>query len=322
MITIAVCTWNRARLVEKTLESFTRLKVPAGVDWEVVVINNNSPDATGETLTSFLGRLPLRVFLETNQGIAYARNRAAAEARGNVILWTDDDVEVPESWLRNYARALDQNPDCGFFGGAVELKFEGHPPVWLLNGLNAMGGALGQVRLPVSPTVGSGPELPFNCNMAVRREYHVAMPYDTRYGRKAGGLVSGEETVFLRGLLASGVKGLWLQDVAVQHAVPVERQSVAYLRRALNGVGQELAMRFPSRARREFLGVPLWLWRDAVTFEARFRLKRLARKDAGWHEDFVGAAISWGRIQRTIRDNRASASTAGGSAFESRPARI
>ena len=301
MITIAVCTWNRARLVEQTLESFTRLQVPAGLEWEVVVINNNSPDGTAAVLESFVPRLPLRYFLETRQGIAHARNRAALEARGDIVLWTDDDVQVQPHWLRGYMNALAAHPECGFFGGPVELRFEGVPPAWLLAGLDAIGGALGQVRVPRDAPIGEGAQLPFNCNMAVRREHHLAMPYDTRYGRKAGSLVSGEETVFLQELLRLGVKGRWIPDVPVLHTIPVERQSIAYLRRALKGVGHELGLRCPTQSRLDFLGVPLWLWREALTSEARFRWRKLARSP-GWHSDLAGAAISWGRIQCTIQN--------------------
>jgi glycosyltransferase involved in cell wall biosynthesis len=73
MITIAVCTWNRARLLEQTLHSFTQLQIPTGLAWEVVVINNNSPDGTAAVLESFVGKLPLRHFLETQQGTASAQ---------------------------------------------------------------------------------------------------------------------------------------------------------------------------------------------------------------------------------------------------------
>jgi glycosyltransferase involved in cell wall biosynthesis len=301
MITIAVCTWNRARLVEQTLESFTRLQIPAGLEWEVVVVNNNSPDGTAGVLESFVPKLPLRHFLETRQGIAHARNRGALEARGDMVLWTDDDVQVKPNWLRGYMDALAAHSDCGFFGGPVELRFEGVPPAWLLAGLDSIGGALGQVRVPGDAPVGEGAQLPFNCNMAVRREHHLAMPYDTRYGRKAGSLVSGEETVFLQELLRMGVKGRWIPDVPVLHTIPVERQSIAYLRRALKGVGHELGLRYPTRNRLDFLGVPLWLWREALTSEARFRWRKLARSP-GWHSDLAGAAISWGRIQCTIQN--------------------
>src|SRR5438067_9854723 len=145
MITIAICTWNRARLVEQALNSLTRLQVPPGLEWEVVVINNNSPDGTTAVLESFVSKLPLRHFLETNQGIAFARNRAAREARGDVVLWTDDDIQVKPNWLARYASEIASHSDCGFFGGPVELLFEGNPPQWLLDGLDSVGGALGQV---------------------------------------------------------------------------------------------------------------------------------------------------------------------------------
>lgn len=291
-------------MVEQTLESLTRLQVPAGLEWEVVVVNNNSPDGTAAVLESFVSRLPLRHFLETRQGIAHARNRAALEARGDVILWTDDDVRVKPHWLSGYASALAAHPECGFFGGPVELLFEGVPPAWLLAGLDSIGGALGQVRVPGDTPIGEGAQLPFNCNMAVRREHHLTVPYDTRYGRKAGGLMSGEETVFLQEILRLGVKGRWVPDVAVLHTIPVERQSLAHLRRALNGVGHELGLRCPTHSTLDFLGVPLWLWREALTSEARFRWRRLARSSSDWHADLAGAAISWGRIQRTLQNRR------------------
>src|SRR6266550_3078434 len=111
MISIAVCTWNRARMVEKTLHSFTQLEIPSGCEWEVVVVNNNSPDRTEAVLDSFLPRLPLRHFVETSQGIAHARNRAAREARGDVILWTDDDVQVKQNWLGGYVNAFAAYPE-------------------------------------------------------------------------------------------------------------------------------------------------------------------------------------------------------------------
>jgi len=312
MISIAVCTWNRARMVEKTLRSFTEMEIPSGLDWEVVVVNNNSPDDTESVLQRYESRLPLRHFLETNQGIAHARNRAAREARGEIVLWTDDDVQVKPNWLAGYVDAIAEHPECGFFGGPVELNFDGVPPRWLVAGLDAIGGALGQVRVTEAAPIGVTAQLPFNCNMAVRREHHLALPYDTRYGRSAGGLVSGEETVFMQELLRLGIKGRWLPNVPVLHSVPVERQSIAHLRKALNGVGHELGIRSPARGRPEVFGVPLWLWREAVTSEARFRLGMLARSP-GWHSHLATASIAWGRIQRTRQIRNAARAAGAGS---------
>lgn len=309
MITIAVCTWNRARLLEKTLSSFTRLDIPTGLEWEVVVVNNNSPDHTGAIIEGYAAKLPIRHFLEKNQGIAHARNRAAREARGEIILWTDDDVQVKPNWVRDYLTAIAAHPDCGFFGGPVELDFDGVPPEWLVEGLDIVGGALGRVRVADDCAIGITAQLPFNCNMAVRREHHLARPYDTRYGRSAGALLSGEETVFMQELLARGVKGWWVPQVPVLHCVPIERQTISHLRKALNGVGHELGIRSPATGKFRIRSVPVWLWREAVTNEVKFRFGRLVRSRK-WHSHFAAATIARGRIERALKD-RGAAENAG-----------
>lgn len=295
-------------MVEQTLRSFTQMEIPFGLEWEVVVINNNSPDDTASVLETFASRLPLRYFLEPRQGIAHARNRAVLEARGDFVLWTDDDVRVKPNWLRGYTDAIAAHPECGFFGGPVELSFEGLPPQWLLEGLDSIGGALGEVRVSEAGPIGGTPQLPFNCNMAVRREHHLARPYDTRYGRNAGGLMSGEETVFLQELLRLGIQGRWLSEVSVLHSVPAERQSIAHLRKAFNGVGHELGIRCPPMGGPRMFGIPLWLWYAAVTSEVRFRWGRLT-DGAGWHSQLATSAICWGRIQRTRQTQSAKGRT-------------
>ena len=41
-ITVAICTWNRADLLDQTLSQMRALDVPRDVQWELLVINNNS----------------------------------------------------------------------------------------------------------------------------------------------------------------------------------------------------------------------------------------------------------------------------------------
>ena len=56
-LTVAICTWNRCHLLQQTLEEMTKMTVPTGVDWELVVVNNNCSDATDEVIASFARRL-------------------------------------------------------------------------------------------------------------------------------------------------------------------------------------------------------------------------------------------------------------------------
>jgi glucosyl-dolichyl phosphate glucuronosyltransferase len=60
-ITVAICTWNRCKLLEQTLERMAAaLVVPADLAWELVVVDNGSTDATAEVIDRFRARLPIR----------------------------------------------------------------------------------------------------------------------------------------------------------------------------------------------------------------------------------------------------------------------
>jgi glycosyltransferase involved in cell wall biosynthesis len=90
MISVCICTYNRSESLRRTLESLARQNnIDLG---EVLIVDNNCTDGTAEVVESFRERLPIRLVTESQQGLAHARNRAAAEFRGGVLLFTDDDV--------------------------------------------------------------------------------------------------------------------------------------------------------------------------------------------------------------------------------------
>src|SRR5690348_7802361 len=105
-VTIAICTRNRAASLRRMLTSLANMDVPGGTEWETVVVDNGSNDDTPNIIRSFVGSLPIRHDLEPSPGVSYARNRAAALARGTYIVWTDDDVIVDRHWLSAYVAAF------------------------------------------------------------------------------------------------------------------------------------------------------------------------------------------------------------------------
>jgi len=68
LVTIGICTFNRCELLAQTLDQLTRIDVPADVDFEVLVVDNASTDATAETVASASDRLPVRYALESRRG--------------------------------------------------------------------------------------------------------------------------------------------------------------------------------------------------------------------------------------------------------------
>jgi glucosyl-dolichyl phosphate glucuronosyltransferase len=94
LVTVAICTFNRAESLRRTLALLTTMQVPPRLSLEVVVINNNSSDGTDNVINEFCCQLPLRREFEPRPGHSNARNRAVDVARGDYIIWTDDDVVV------------------------------------------------------------------------------------------------------------------------------------------------------------------------------------------------------------------------------------
>ncbi|HXN35498.1 MAG TPA: glycosyltransferase, partial [Opitutaceae bacterium] len=81
-VTVAVITYNRSRRLRETLAGMVRQNFPAG-GWELLVIDNNSTDDTGEVVSSFVSSVPSpRRVVEARQGLDHGRNRAIAESRG------------------------------------------------------------------------------------------------------------------------------------------------------------------------------------------------------------------------------------------------
>ncbi|TXT19555.1 MAG: putative glycosyltransferase [bacterium] len=90
--TVALCTHNHADRLERTLADLPRIRVPDAA-WEFLVIDNGSRDATPAMLAGhdWPPGWTVRVVREEKLGLSNARNRAIAEARGEYVIFMDDD---------------------------------------------------------------------------------------------------------------------------------------------------------------------------------------------------------------------------------------
>lgn len=238
-LTVAICTWNRSALLRQTLEEMTRLAVPAEVDWELLVVNNNSTDDTDAVIESFASRLPLRRLFEPNPGKSHALNHAAREAAGEYILWTDDDVLIDPDWLAEYHRAIVRKPDASRFGGPIAPWFAGAPPAWLPR---VMSTDVKHVYATLEPTAAMIPITseywPYGPNLVMRTADQLLYPYDPGLGPRPTSSVRGEETAGVHQMLADGLEGWWVPAARVQHYVPVAHQTIAYIRRYMVARGE------------------------------------------------------------------------------------
>ncbi len=233
-ITIAICTWNRSRSLGNTLSSVRGLRVPAGLDWEVLVVNNNSTDDTDAVIAGFADSLPLRALSETRQGVSHARNHAVDAARGDYIIWTDDDVILDSGLLNAYADAFTAWPEAAVFGGPIMPVFDGEPPRWLTRAMRD--GVINDVYalrfFGTKPMELDGNEgkIPYGANYAIRMAEQKKHRYDPRFGLSKHDNIRDDETELLLEILKSGSTGRWVPDAYTRHIIYKERQTVSYIR--------------------------------------------------------------------------------------------
>jgi glucosyl-dolichyl phosphate glucuronosyltransferase len=290
-IDVAICTWNRSSLLAQTLERLLDLNIPPGVEWELLVVDNNSTDATAEVLRGFQPRLPLRSVFEPRPGQANARNRALHETRATYLIWTDDDVLVDLEWIAAYSRAFQKHPDAAVFGGPIEPWFDGTPPRWLADHWQQVASVFAVRQLGDEPFEFDDARVPYGANFAVKTAVQREYPYDPSLGLRPGSEVRGEETHMIRRMLAAGHTGWWVPDAKVRHFIPRHRQSVRYVRQVIAGVGE---VRWREWTSPRLIDAPRLLLKKAVAAEARYRWSRLTDRPDVWLARLREAARAWG----------------------------
>jgi glucosyl-dolichyl phosphate glucuronosyltransferase len=293
-LTVALCTWNRCALLRQALEQLTRLRIPAGVDWELLVVNNACTDATDEIISDFERRLSLRRLFEPEPGLSHAKNRAIHESGGDYILWTDDDLLVSEQWMSAYVDAFRQWPQAVLFGGPVRPHFVSPPPLWLQRVWTTVADRYGMIDLSDQPFRFERRErLPHGGNSAVRAREQREHLYDPQLGHRQKLRIAHEETPVSWELISKGYEGWWIPAATVRHQITADRMNLRYLRQTYSDPeryivpGKQTPYRYGSYARKAL---------RALRKELKYRYRRLMSPPEVWIQDLIWASIAWGRL--------------------------
>lgn len=301
-LTVVICTHNRARRLDETLRSLTLASSPLHHQLEILVVANACTDDTERVVQEYASRLPLRLVVEPEPGLSHARNAGVRTARGDYIIWTDDDVRVHVDWLTAYERAILKWPGTTVFGGTIIPIFEGGPPSWLARAVHLCESAFASRRPSAHASIDPTRDgLPYGANFAIARPAQRARPYDVRLGRqRSRWLTGGEETAVIEAVLDAGGTARWVPDAIVEHMIGAERQTTAYLRRYFEGQGYVAGL----EERRARTGSPRAV-RDAASVlrhELAFRFVRATRPSTEWVPALLHAATVRGRYhaRRTV----------------------
>ncbi|WP_121971234.1 glycosyltransferase [Leptolyngbya sp. BC1307] len=234
-IDLIICTYNNASLLDRTLMAITQQVVPDWIDWRVIIINNNCSDNTDEVFEKYqkLDLVPhLSIVRETTQGLTPARQCGVQHTSGDWLAFIDDDCFLAKDWVENAANFAVTHPDCGAFGGKVDLLWEKPPEPWILNFAYSFAKQdHGDFTQPVSCLVGAG--MVINRAVLAKTKWLDKALLEDRVGKK---LISGGDVEIA--LRLSAQAPLWYDPkIQLKHFIPAYRTTSEYLMRINYGLG-------------------------------------------------------------------------------------
>ncbi len=227
-VSILIPTHNRGAILDRTLDSLSRMRRPAGVEAEVVVVANACTDDTEQRVR---GRapsfpIPLRCVAEPVAGLGVARNACVRNSSLPICALLDDDVWVEAGWLEAIIEMY-RDPAAAMVAGRAELWWEAVPrPEWLtplmemaLSGIDLGPASFEMIR---PDAVGA--------NFSFRRSVYADVgPFRTDLDRVGTQLLGGGETYFIREAMKRGHKLFYSPNVSVKHWVAPHRIEAPYL---------------------------------------------------------------------------------------------
>ncbi len=249
--------------------------MPERVDWNVLVVDNNSSDQTRQVVESFRQRFPFRFeyYFELRQGKSFALNSGIRESKSDVVAFADDDIEVDPHWLNNLTRHLTSGSWSGV-GGRILPETGFVAPSWLeLDDHYALAPL---AIFDHGSTAGELKEPPFGTNMAFRREmFSKHKGFRTDLGPLPGSdLRHNEDSEFGARLLAQGER-FWYEPAAVvYHDVPQLRLKKDYfLAWWFDKTRADIRQNgIPKDSTRLVAGVPLYAYRRIILWTLRWAL--------------------------------------------------
>jgi len=285
-ISVIICTYNRANSLADTLLCLTKQSYEA-VNWELIIVDNNSNDNTKEIISQYSKKLPnLTYKFEPQQGLSYARNLGINSAHGSIIVFTDDDVLPEIDWLEQIQNNMEKY-NCDACGGYIAPKWEVPPPAWLTDIFYGFLAIKTDTNGPRQLSIDD--ELPFGANMAFRKSmFSIYGLFDTQKGRKGNILAGGEDIEMFERIIHANCSVYYFPDIKVTHKVEAFRIKKNYFRRWRFQSSKNIAMAFTFEGSRRIFGIPLYLiHQTARAFIKSFFYLMTMPKDIAFKQEMI-----------------------------------
>jgi glycosyltransferase involved in cell wall biosynthesis len=254
MISVILCTYNRDKYIYNVLKSVAENDYPHD-QYEIVLVNNNSTDGTENECRRFQADYPdirFCYFLETNQGLSYARNCGIRNAQGDLLAYVDDDATVNPEYLRTYSDFFTHHPEAVAAGGPILPVYETEEPEWmthytrqLITGKLFLGN--NQREFPHGAFPGGG-------NACYRKSvFDTVGLFNVELGRKGNSLIGAEEKDLFDKMTTHGMHFYYLPNAILYHIIPPHKLTQDYFDRLTYSIGVSERYRTQQISRKKYL---------------------------------------------------------------------
>jgi len=250
---LITCTYNREKYLGRTLRSVFEQNYP-DPDYEILVIDNNSTDNTAQVCKDFEQKYPekiFRYFKEIDQGLSFALNRGIKEARGEYLIYVDDDETITPDHLQLLETNLKVYPQAQLVASPVVPIYEGGEPKWMSHFTQRLiGGYFYQgdkaKKLDKNHYPGTG-------HTIIKRElYEKYGDYNTNLGRKGSSLMGAEDKDMFSRLKSNGVDCYYFPEIPIYHYIPEYKTTDEFFDRLTYSVGKSERIRTKSISGKEY----------------------------------------------------------------------
>lgn len=243
VVTFVVCTYNRQAYLNDTMKSILQAHL-TNLNIELLVIDNNSKDQTKAVVQKYKesnDEIFIRYLKEEKQGLSFARNRGINEAKGDCIVFLDDDIRATEFLIPAWVSFFKSYPSAVAAGGKIHVQFDDTRPKWMshfllpLLGYHDLGNNF--KRYPKN-------KFPFGGNMGFKKSVFDDVGYfNTELGRKGTSPGAKEEKELFQRIRNHNKEIFYLPEALLYHRVNAKRLTVDAIRNQAIGLGKSLKIR-------------------------------------------------------------------------------
>lgn len=243
-VSVILCTYNPNRLSLEDVISSLKIQTLDVNQWELIIIDNNCDSKISEWI-DLDWHSNAYIALEKKSGLLFARLKGASLAKGELIVFVDDDNVLDKKYLEKSLIFYTNNKHVGAFGGKSLPIFEVLPPDWLFQtGINLGCQDFGEQnyisnyaaddfilnQYPSFAPIGTGMAIQKVAFLKYAEEVYTSKSR-LALGRKGKSLFSGEDNDIILTTIKHRYEIAYLPELVVQHIIPKKRLSFSYLKK-------------------------------------------------------------------------------------------